>query len=395
MRVLQINSVYEYGSTGRIVESIHNSCKNNSIESYVIFAREGAINSSKKEVDINENIIRIYNDLEFKEHVIKGVFFDKHGLYSDKSTYKIIEKIKEINPDIIHLHNIHGFYLNYEILFKYLKESKKKIIWTLHDCWSFTGFCSHYEYNNCFNWKTGCLDCKYRNVYPYRILSNSIDNFQRKQESFLIDNLILVTPSYWLKNQVSQSFLKNIECRVINNSLSSNKFKYKQTNILERYNIDNKKIILAVSNIWTKQKGFDEYIKLSKLINDDWKIVMIGLSKKQIKSLPDNILGIERTSNIDELIEWYSASTVFINFTLEETFSLVNIEAQACGLPVITYNTGGSPETIIDKENIVEKYDLDKVIELLNTKSFEKKDFIVKNNMFEEYINLYKEVCNA
>ena len=396
MKILQINSVYGYGSTGRIVESIHKACISKDIDSYVIFSRLGAINSTKKEVEETDNIIRVYNDKEFKEHVLKAVLLDKHGLYSNKSTYVIIDKIKEINPDIIHLHNIHGFYLNYEILFEFLKKFNKKIIWTLHDCWAFTGYCSHYEYNECNEWKTGCLNCKYSNVYPYRLLSNSKDNYIRKSKVFnSVDDITIITPSFWLKQQIRNSFLKGKVCKVITNGLSSEKFKFTKTNILEKYGIFNKKIILAVSSIWTKQKGFDEYLKLAKLINEDWKIVMVGLSKKQIKKLPKNIIGIERTNSIEDLIELYSAATVFVNFTLEETFSLVNIEAQSCSLPVITYNTGGSPETVLNKENIVDKYDLNKVIELLNNRSFNKKRYNIKNTMIQNYIELYYEVING
>ncbi|NLP21342.1 MAG: glycosyltransferase [Erysipelotrichaceae bacterium] len=396
MKILQINSVYGYGSTGRIVESIHKACISKDIDSYVIFSRLGAINSTKKEVEETDNIIRVYNDKEFKEHVLKAVLLDKHGLYSNKSTYVIIDKIKEINPDIIHLHNIHGFYLNYEILFEFLKKFNKKIIWTLHDCWAFTGYCSHYEYNECNEWKTGCLNCKYSNVYPYRLLSNSKDNYIRKSKVFnSVDDITIITPSFWLKQQIRNSFLKGKVCKVITNGLSSEKFKFTKTNILEKYGIFNKKIILAVSSIWTKQKGFDEYLKLAKLINEDWKIVMVGLSKKQIKKLPKNIIGIERTNSIEDLIELYSAATVFVNLTLEETFSLVNIEAQSCSLPVITYNTGGSPETVLNKENIVDKYDLNKVIELLNNRSFNKKRYNIKNTMIQNYIELYYEVING
>ena len=396
MKILQINSVYGYGSTGRIVESIHKTCIKKGIDSYVIFSRLGAINSTEQEVEETDNIIRVYNDTEFKEHVLKAVLLDKHGLYSNKNTYVIIDKIKEINPDIIHLHNIHGFYLNYEILFDFLKKFNKKIIWTLHDCWAFTGYCSHYEYNECNEWKTGCLNCKYSNVYPYRLLSNSKDNYIRKSKVFnSVDDITIITPSFWLKQQIRNSFLKGKVCKVITNGLSSEKFKFTKTNILEKYGIFNKKIILAVSSIWTKQKGFDEYLKLAKLINEDWKIVMVGLSKKQIKKLPKNIIGIERTNSIEDLIEFYSAATVFVNLTLEETFSLVNIEAQSCSLPVITYNTGGSPETVLNKENIVDKYDLNKVIELLNNRSFNKKRYNIKNTMIQNYIELYYEVING
>lgn len=395
MKVLQINSVYRYGSTGRIVESIHNSCIKNNIESYVIFAREGAINSTKKEVDLNKNIIRIYNDLEFKEHLLKGVFLDRHGLYSDKSTYKIIEKIKEIDPDIIHLHNIHGFYLNYEILFNYLEESNKQIIWTLHDCWSFTGYCSYYDYNECDNWKNGCLTCKFSNVYPYRVLSNSKDNIQRKEKAFIIDNLTLVTPSNWLKNNLKESILKDIECRVINNSIDLNKFKYAKSNyIKDKYKLNDFNVALMVASPFTKQKGFEEAIKLSKVIDDKWKIVMIGLSDKQIKNLPSNIIGVKRTENIDELVSYYCSADIFVNLTLEDNYPTVNLEALACGLPVVTYETGGSTEMIEGNGIVVERKNVNSIYEAMKNISFEKKVVILSEDMDNNYIDLYNLILN-
>lgn len=396
MKILQVNSVYGYGSTGRIVETIHKACISKGIDSYVIFSRLGAINSTKKEVEETENIIRVYNDKEFKEHVLKAVLLDKHGLYSNKNTYVIIDKIKEINPDIIHLHNIHGFYLNYEILFDFLKTCNKKIIWTLHDCWAFTGYCSHYEYNDCNNWKTGCLNCKYSNVYPYRILSNSKDNYIRKSKAFNINNLILVTPSKWLKNQLSKSFLKKIPSIVINNTIDIGKFKYiKSDYIREKYNLNNKKIALTIASPFTKQKGYDEIIKLSKIIDDSWIIVMIGLNDKQINVLPKNIIGIKRTEDIDELIKYYCSSDLLLNLTLEDTYPTVNLEAMACRLPIITYNTGGSTEIVESYGIIVNKYDIEKVNKEMNKIELKKKKVLLKNDMVDNYIKLYKDVING
>ena len=395
MKILQINSVYGYGSTGRIVESIHKTCIKKGIDSYVIFSRLGAINSAERKVEETDKIIRIYNDKEFKEHVLKAVLLDKHGLYSTKSTYEIIDKIKDINPDIIHLHNIHGFYLNYEILFDFLKIFNKKIIWTLHDCWAFTGFCSHYAYNECNEWKTGCTNCKYINVYPYRILSNSKDNYIRKNKAFNINNLTLVTPSKWLEKQLSKSFLKNISSVVINNTIDTNKFKYIESNyIREKYNLNNKKIALAIASPFTKQKGFDEIIKLSKIIDHSWIIVMIGLSDKQINMLPKNIIGIKRTEDIDELIKYYCSSDVLLNLTLEDTYPTVNLEAMACRLPIITYNTGGSTEIVESYGKIVDKYDIEEVNKEINKITLTKKKVLLKNDMVDNYIKLYKDVIN-
>lgn len=394
MKILQINSVYGYGSTGKIVKKIHHELLSRNDESFVIYGRKGAIGDSGKLLN-DQNCYYIDNDFEIIDHVIRGTLFDKHGLYSDKNTNKIIEKIESINPDIIHLHNVHGFYINYKLFFSYLANSKRKVVWTLHDCWSFTGFCSHYEYNKCEEWKCGCDKCKFRKVYPYRLFSNSHNNFNIKNELYKeLNNLIIVTPSKWLASQVEMSMLKNHRIEVINNdvNLASFYYDYDKT-LIRKYRLENKIIILGVASIWTDRKGLYEYIKLSKKLNSKYQIVLIGLNKKQIKKLPKNIIGIEKTSSIDELRKWYSISNVFLNLTLEDTYPTVNLEARACGLPVITYNTGGSPETIGNHGYIIEKYDLEGVCELLKKDNFEKVVETKNNKMCDNYLSLYEELC--
>ena len=392
MKILQINSVYEYGSTGKIVALIHNKCKEENIESYVIFARSGTVDGKQKEVKTNDSVFKINNSFEMYSHLALAVLFDKHGLYSKTNTKKIIEKIKNIDPDIIHLHNIHGFYVNYEMLFEYLKKSNKKIVWTLHDCWSFTGFCSHFEYNNCMHWKDQSIKCTCRNVYPYRILINTDNNLKRKIKAFDVENMTLVTPSVWLKDVVKESILNKHECKVINNSIDLSVFKYSKTNYLKEKLNTNKKIILMVSSPFTKQKGFDEALSLSKILSDKYVIVMIGLSKGQIKNLPKNIIGFTRTSDANELVRCYCSSDIFLNLTLEDTYPTVNLEALACGLPVITYKTGGSSEMIEGKGIVVEKYDIEGVKQAIENISLEKKEYHFDNDMVNNYIKLYGEL---
>lgn len=390
MKVLQINSVYGFGSTGKIVADIHQNCLNKGIESYVIYSRNQVDNNQMK------NVYRFYDALGFYKHVILGVLFDKHGLYSKKNTKKIINKIEEINPDIVHIHNIHGFYCNYPMLLDYLKN--KKVIWTLHDCWAYTGFCAYYDYNQCYQWQQGkCTQCKFRNNYPYRILSHSAKNFAIKKEIYETFDPILVTPSKWLKEELSLSILQNKACKVINNTVNLKDFYLeKDSSFLSRYSLENKKVYLAVSNYWTKQKGFDEYLKLSKLLNDSEFIVMVGCSKNQIKKLPSNILGINRIDK-NELRLWYSNSTAFINLTLEDNYPTVNLEAQACGIPVFTYKSGGSTEMVNKSGYIVEKYDIKQMIKCirkntlidqLNKIKYESKE----NQMFLDYYSLYEEI---
>lgn len=386
MRVLQINNVYGFGSTGKIVGSIHNYLLNNNIESYVIYARK-----TPKNVTM-QNVYRIYSPLGTAMHAALAVIFDTHGLHSKFTTKKIIKKIEEINPDIIHMHVIHGFYLNYPMLFDYLKRSNKKIIWTLHDCWEYTGYCAYYDYNECFEWKENrCINCKYRNTYPYRIFTHSKKNYLIKEKCYENLDMTLVSCSKWLDGEISKSMLKDKKHIVINNSVNLDSFYLEENDYKDKYHLNNKTVLLAVANVWTKQKGLEEIIKLSNMLDDKFAIVMIGLNKKQLEKIPKNIIGFNRVG-IDELRRWYSCADVFLNFTLEDNYPTVNLEAKACGLPIISYKTGGSVEILDNNDYIVEKYDLESVVKILKASSFEKNVIKTNNNMNEEYLELYKKL---
>lgn len=388
MKILQINSVYGYASTGKIVATIHENILKEGHESYVIYSRKTPHHA------ISENVTRIYSPLGVAMHAALAVVFDRHGLYSKHSTQKIIQRIDEINPDIVHLHVIHGFYLNYPMLFDYLKSKNKKIIWTLHDCWEYTGYCAYYDYNECQEWKTGCKTCKYRNTYPYRVFSNSVKNFECKKKAVNGAEMILVSPSKWLDHEVSQSMLMNFDHQVINNDIDFSKFYFETSSLREEHQLTDKKIILAVANIWTTQKGFLEIIKLAKLVELDTKIVMIGCSKAQLKKLPANILGFERVQ-LDELRKWYSAADLFVNCTLEDNYPTVNLEAKACGLPIISYKTGGSPEILDENDVVVDKYGIQEIANYIkNTATFSKRSVVREQEMFAQYMELYKTVLN-
>lgn len=395
MKVIQINSVYGYGSTGKIVKAIHQNNLENGIDSYVIYGRTSAYGHQKRQAII-DNRVFYFNDLVGQDlHVLKALIFDKHGLYSVNNTKKILRKIDEIQPDIIHLHNIHGFYINYEMLFKYIRQHHIKVVWTLHDCWSFTGYCSHYEFNGCNEWKSGCKTCKFKNVYPYRILSNSANNYVRKMKSFDYENIVFVTPSNWLKKQLSESFLKSHTCFVIHNNVDVTHFKYNLNNNLRSlYGIGDRKVLLGVASPFSKQKGFDEFIKLSKLVNDSYRIVLIGVNKKQQKNLPSNVIGILRTDSQDELAQWYSLADYFLNLTLEDTYPTVNLEAMACGTPVITYRTGGSTEIVEGYGTVVDQYDLKGLMVAIEKDTEDRKQLIFDNDMCGDYLKLYRQIVN-
>lgn len=400
MKVLQINTVANSGSTGRIAEGIGQEVINKGWQSYIAYAR--AVNPS------TSVLIKIGNAFDYYLHALITRVTDRHGIGSVYATKKLIKQIHKIDPDIIHLHNIHGYYLNIEILFKYLKNSQKPIVWTLHDCWTFTGHCSHYEFVDCQKWQTLCNNCPQKFEYPKSFFDNSKNNFIKKRELFSsLNNLYLVPVSFWLKKQLEKSFFKEIPAHVINNGIDLNEFKHIKSNLKENLGFTNKFIILGVASTWDDKKGLDVFIELSKFLNDDFKIVLIGLNQNQINQLPHNIFGKLRTESVNELAQFYSIADVFLNPTLQDTFPTTNLEAQACGTPVITFKSGGSPETISFETGIVvEKLDIKNlVIEIKdlykNRNKYCKKvlrnyaeDNFNKNIKFKDYISLYENIIN-
>ena len=348
-RILFINSVCN-GSTGTICKNLYKAAKEAGHECCIAYGRG--------EAPEGFNTIKIGNQLDIYLHVLKARLFDASGFGSKHSTKKFIKEIEKFKPDIIHLHNIHGYYVNIEVLFKYLKEHPEiKKIWTLHDCWAFTGHCPHFEYVKCEQWKSECCKCVKKKEYPKSFIDRCNKNFIKKKKLFTeMENTILVTPSNWLKRLVKISFLGKYLVEVINNGVDTNIFKYTESDIKEKYNISEKKIILGVASVWDKNKGLDTFIELSKQLDSEYQIVLIGLNDKQIRSLPANIIGINRTENVQELVQWYSIAEVYFNPTLEDNYPTTNLEAIACGTPVVTFDTGGSPESAFaGKENIIDK----------------------------------------
>lgn len=337
-RILFINSVCN-GSTGTICKNLYKAAEEAGHECCIAFGRGAAPDGFRT--------IRIGNKFNIYSHVLKARLFDASGFGSKCATKIFIKKINDFKPDIIHLHNVHGYYINIEVLFDYLKKhSEIKIVWTLHDCWAFTGHCAYYTYAKCYQWKTKCKNCCNKNEYPRSFFSRCSKNFEKKRKLFTnLKNLVLITPSHWLKNEVNQSFLKHYEVKVINNGVDTKIFKPTPSNIKQKYNIEEKKVILGIASVWDKRKGLDTFINLSKHLSSDYKIVLIGLNNQQIKKMPENILGISRIENVNELVKWYSAAEVYFNPTLEDNYPTTNLEAIACGTPVVTFNTGGSPES--------------------------------------------------
>lgn len=385
MKILMINSVCGVKSTGRICTDLAKELEKNGHEVKIAYGRE------KVPLEYQKYAIRIGNNLDVKIHGLQSRLFDMAGFGSKKVTQKFIEWIKKYNPDVIHLHNLHGYYINIEILFQYLKkEFRGKIIWTLHDCWAFTGHCAYFDYIRCEEWKKECKRCVQKKEYPKCVgVSNSNNNFFKKKQLFTgIDNLIIVTPSQWLADLVKNSFLKEYKVKVIHNGIDTRIFKKIETNIKFRYNLKDKKIILGVAAIWDRRKGLDYFIELSNKLDNSYQIVVIGINKEQKQQLPQNIIGILKTSSVKELIEWYSVADIFVNPTLEDNYPTTNLEAIACGTPVITFNTGGSLESAIFYGKVVNK-NIDELIKAIKEQSFKKIEIDISiENMINQYIEI-------
>lgn len=398
MRVVQINSVSGFGSTGRIVVQISDMLNSHNVDNHIYYGRKASS---------NDNSTKLGNDFTVNTNILKTRLFGKHGFYSKTGTYELIEKLEEYNPDIIHLHNIHGYYLNVETLFNYLAKSNIKIIWTLHDCWSFTGQCTHFDYINCNKWKTECFECPQLKKYPKSLFfDRSTEAFNDKKRLFnSVENMTIVTPSIWLKNKVDQSFLKDYKSVVINNGINLNDFKPTDGNFRERHNLLDKFIILGVASDWNMYKGLDYFSQLANKVEKDEKIILVGLSDKEINKLPSNIIGITRTDQIKDLAEIFSTADVYVNTTLEDTFPTTNIEALACGTPVVTFETGGSPEIInLETGLVVAKGDLNDLYSAIKVVKRHGKEFYSTNcitrakenydskETFEKYRNLYESI---
>ncbi|MDD3187681.1 MAG: glycosyltransferase [Bacilli bacterium] len=376
-KLVQINVVCN-GSTGRIMCDIAKKATEEGFEAYCFYGR----GNPNKDV----NCIKIGNKLSVYYHVFLTRLFNLHGHGSYFATKKMIKQIKNIDPDVIHLHNIHGYYLNFKVLFKYLKSDYKgKIIWTLHDCWAFTGHCAHFTVAKCNKWKNCCGNCPQIKSYPKSLfIDNSKKQFLLKKEMFSnIENLIIVTPSNWLKSLVEKSFLGEYEIKVINNGIDTNIFKptYDER-IYDKYNIPKgQKIILGVANNWYN-KGLNYFLNLNNVLSSEYTIVLVGVNNKQLDELPKNIVGVIRTDNINDLVNIYSISTVLFNPSHEETFSKVTIEAKYCGTSVIVFDTT-APKEIIDKTDCLIKNALNKTENEISKEVFE----YISKNLKEPIIN--------
>ncbi len=403
MRILQINATCGVGSTGRIALDIQRLLTAQGHESQIAYARKTA--------KFCPDAIRFGGNLNFLYHVAYTFVTDRHAFASRHATKRLIREIEAYNPDLIHLHAIHGYYLNIEQLFDYLKSLGKPVVWTMHDCWAFTGHCAYFDYAGCYKWKTGCSHCPEKHRYPISLLlDNSVRNYADKKRLFnQISEMTLVSPSQWLKDLLAESFLKTYPAMVINNGVNLEVFTPREASanraLRERYGLADRFIVLAVASVWDERKGYPAILQLAEMLKPDEVLMMVGLTPQQKRKLPKSIIGITKTNNIQELADLYSAADVFINPTLDDNLPTTNIESLACGTPVVTYRTGGSVEIIDEATGLVaDQGDLDDLLAKVRIIRSQGKSSYTdachsravalyeRGAKFQEYIDLYQSM---
>ena len=354
MKYLFINSVAGVGSTGRIAADKCRELMKDGHECVLAYGRQ------KANCD-DIPTIQIGTSFDYKLHGVMTRIFDNHGFGSRMATKRFLAQVREYDPDVVWLHNIHGYYIHIGLLFDYLKETQKKVIWTLHDCWSFTGHCAHFDLIGCDRWKNGCYACPQKKEYPASLLMDGSRTCYHAKKSLFtgLADMTIITPSKWLADLVKQSYLSEYPVEVVYNTINTEIFKPTVSNFREKHGLTEKKVILGVSSIWTDKKGLGDFVKISQLLDETYKIVLVGITPEQKSQLPENILTIARTNNQKELAEIYTAADLFVNPTYEDTYPTVNLEARACGTRILCYDTCGCKETLGEDDALVSRGNLD------------------------------------
>ena len=391
MKVIQINSVCGRGSTGKICVSVSNLLNENGVQNYNVY--------STRTSDC-PNGIKLSSDIYIKLQALFSRLFGNYGFNSFFATKKLIRFLDLEKPDIIHIHNIHSHNCNIGKLFEYIKKNNIKVFYTFHDCWTFTAYCPYFDLVKCDKWRKKCCNCPQYKRYSW-FFDRSSFLFERKRKMFQGLNLTIITPSRWLANLVNQSFLRDYPVKVINNGIDLSVFKPTESNFRKRYELNGKKIVLGVAAGWDRRKGLDVFVDLVHRLSDDYVVILVGTDKKIDLMLPKKIISIHRTNNQKELAEIYSVADVFVNPTREENYPTVNMEAIACGTPVVTFRTGGSPE-IVDETcgSVVNCDDIDslynEIVRICEQKPYSTEACLARsrnfdrNERFDEYVKLYR-----
>lgn len=357
MRVLIVNSCSGCLSTGKIAAQIAQQYIDDGDQAVVAYARDFR--------DVGVPTYKIGTKMNVQLHALSSRIFDNAGFGSKHATKDFLKWASEYKPDLLWLHNLHSYYIDCKQLFEWIKQQAGlKVIWTLHDCWSFTGHCTHFSYIKCNKWKKGCFRCPQKNEYPASyFFDRSKDNYYQKKSLFTdVQDMTIIVPSKWLEGLVKESFLKDYPVKVVHNTIDETVFKPTPSDFREKCGIEGKIMVLGVANPWSARKGLRDFIQLSKILPDNYKIVLVGLTEQQRSKLPSTILGLLRTDTPQELAAIYTAANVFVNPTYEDNYPTTNLEARACGTIVITYNTGGSVESVLP-ENVIPQGDIEALAE--------------------------------
>lgn len=392
MKTVQINATCGAGSTGKICSAVAALLDQNHVENYIFYSSGKTSDPHGKKYQSKWNV---------KMQAICSRAFGNYGFNTFFATKKLLKELDEISPDIVHLHNLHGHNVNLTLLFRYFKKHPKiKIFWTFHDCWAFTAYCTHFTIEKCDKWITGCHNCPQYRTYSW-FFDRSHTLYNRKKELFTGLDMTVITPSEWLAELVKKSFLKEYPVKVIHNGIDLSVFQPTASDFRKKHNISQEKyIILGVAFDWEFRKGLDVFIELADKLPEDYQIVLVGTNKDVDRQLPNNIISIHRTKNQNELAEIYTAADLFVNPTREENYPTVNMESIACGTPVLTFRTGGSPEIVDENCGCVVDCDdikslINCIIDIRNSNRFDVKKCLERaetfdaNDRFAEYIKLY------
>lgn len=353
MKYLFINSVYGVRSTGKIIAEQCEKLQREGHICAVAYGRETIDDPAVRQIRIGKNA-------DYMTHAFLSRLFDLHGLCSKSATRAFLKQMDVYQPDVIWLHNLHGYYINFEILFQWLKDHPEiNVYWTLHDCWAFTGHCAYFTMAGCDQWKSGCSRCSQLHTYPKTCgFSHVKRNYRKKKKAFTgVENLELITPSKWLADLTRESFLSEYPVQVVHNSINREVFKPTVSGFRERHHLEGFYLVLGVAVGWEETKGLPDMIKLREQLPDRYVMILVGATERQSAAFPSGMIGIGRTGDQKELAAIYTAADVFVNPTHQDNYPTVNLEASACGTPVITYNVGGSAESV-PEENVVPENDV-------------------------------------
>lgn len=344
MRVLFINSVCGIGSTGRICAQQAQSLAAEGHEVKIAYGRSDTVPE-----EYERFAVRIGNAWDMRLHGLKTRLFDGHGFGSKHATRRFLAWVEDFAPDMLWLHNIHGYYINIEMLFDWIKSRPHmQVRWTLHDCWAFTGHCAYFTFCGCERWRTGCEKCPQRGTYPASMLvDGSRRNYARKKAAFTgVNNMTLITPSEWLAALVRQSFLHEYPVQVSYNRVDETVFKPTESDFRQKHGLQDKIIVLGVASPWSERKGLGDFVKLAAALDERYAVVLVGLDEKQRAAMPPNVLPLPRTDSPQTLAAIYTAADVFVNASVEETFGMTTVEAISCGTPAIVYKNTACEEIV-------------------------------------------------